>query len=96
MQNAELSRRLPLEENMECPNIDKSPKDKFNHPINYKDLGGPVDYIFYDHMTPFGEITRVQFCKKIGRKKDIFECLNETEWKYCPIIKRNVKITLER
>lgn len=68
---------------MECPNIDKEPKDKFNTPINYKDLGGPVDYIFYDHIGPDGEITKVQFCKKCGRKKDIFECLNENEWKDC-------------
>ena len=69
---------------MECPNIDKSIKDKFNTPINYKDLGGSVDYIFYDHTDPVGNITRVQFCKKIGRKRDVFECLNENEWKQCP------------
>ena len=69
---------------MECPNIDKKPKDRFNTPINYKDLGGPVDYIFYDHLDVFGKITRVQFCKKKGRKQDVFECLNENEWKQCP------------
>jgi len=69
---------------MECPNIDKGPFDSFNLPINYKNFGGSVDYIFYDHNGPDGKITRVQFCKKIGRKTDIFECLNEDEWKYCP------------
>jgi len=73
------------EEKMECPNIDKRILDsRFNVRINYKDLGGPADYIFYDHTDPYGEITRVQFCKKSGRKKDIFECLNENEWKQCP------------
>ena len=70
---------------MECPNINKEiVEDNFNTRINYKDLGGAVDYIFYDHKDPYwGEITRVQFCKKIGRKKDVFECLNENEWKNC-------------
>jgi hypothetical protein len=70
---------------MECPNIDKNIlQNIYNVRINYKDLGGPTDYIFYDHIDPDGVITRVQFCKKIGRKKDIFECLNENEWKECP------------
>ena len=69
---------------MECPNIDKAiMADKFNKEINYKDFGGS-DYIFYDHTDPYGKITRVQFCKKIGRKKDVFECFNENEWKSCP------------
>jgi predicted Holliday junction resolvase-like endonuclease len=75
---------------MECPNIDKSPKDKFNHPINYKDLGGSVDYIFYDHIDAYGEITRVQFCKKMGRKRDVFQCLNEKEWKECSHYKAEI------
>ena len=76
---------------MECPNIDKTIiEDKFIKKINYKDFGGS-DYVFYDHtdfitkyLIPYEEITRVQFCKKIGRKKDIFECFNENEWKSCP------------
>ena len=69
---------------MECPFIDKNiVANEFNIPINYKDLGGSVDYIFYDHDDGFGKISRVQFCKKIGRKKDVFECLNENEWKVC-------------
>ncbi len=69
---------------MECPNIDKSiTEDKFNKKVNYKDFGGS-DYIFYDHVDLYGEITRVQFCKRVGRKKDIFECFNEKEWSVCP------------
>jgi len=70
---------------MECPNIDRTFKgDSFNIAINYKDFGGNCDYIFYDHIDPLRRITRVQFCKKIGRKKDVFECFNENEWKSCP------------
>jgi len=72
---------------MECPNIDKNPKDKFNQPVNYKDIGGPVDYIFYDHTDAYGNITMVQFCKRKGRKKDIFQCLNEGEWRVCESLK---------
>ncbi len=68
---------------MECPNIDKSPKGSSNIAMNYRDWGGPVDYIFYNHKDPIGEITRVQFCKKIGRKRDVFQCLNENEWRQC-------------
>jgi len=69
---------------MECPYINKSiTEDEFNKPINYKDIGGSVDYIFYEHNDGFGQITNVQFCKKAGRKKDVFECLNEDEWRYC-------------
>ena len=69
---------------MECPNIKKNMEDKFNILVNYKDLGGPVDYLFYDHTDAYWNIVRVQFCKKIGRKQDVFQCLNEEEWKHCP------------
>ena len=68
---------------MECPYIDKRTPDKFNKPINYKDVGGNIDYIFYEHSDPFGKISLVQFCKHKGRKKDVFECLNESEWRNC-------------
>jgi len=34
-------------------------------------------------MTPDGIFENVQFCKKIGRKKDVFECMNECEYKSC-------------
>lgn len=53
-----------------------------NKRINYADHGG-CEYIFYDHDDGFGHITRVQFCQLIGRKKDVFECLNESEWHAC-------------
>ncbi len=70
----------------ECPFVNRSftPDPKFNVAINYRDLGGSEDYVFYDHENAFGEISRVQFCKKVGRKRDVFQCLNESEWKRCP------------
>lgn len=71
---------------MECPFINREivVDDRFNKPINYKDLGGPVDYVFYDYDDGFGKITRVQFCQLIpGRKRDVFQCLNESEWQRC-------------
>ena len=71
---------------MECPFVDRSftPTPDFTKPINYKDLGGPVDYVFYDYDVGFGEFAHVQFCKLVGRKRDVFECLNESEWRKCP------------
>jgi len=69
---------------MECPHISKDiVPDKFNKPIHYKDLSGTVDYVYYEHNDGFGLISRVQFCNRMGRKKDVFECLNENEWKNC-------------
>lgn len=71
----------------ECPFINRSftpSPEKFNKAINYKDLGGPEDYIFYDHDDGFGKVTRVQFCQLIGRKRDVFQCYNESEWRACP------------
>ena len=68
----------------ECPCIDRDivPGD-LNTPLNYTEFGSPIDYVFYDHNDGFGGISRVQFCKHIGRKRDVFECLNENEWKHC-------------
>jgi len=69
---------------MECPLINKTIKpSKNNVPINYKDLGGDTDYIFWKHNDGFGTTSLVQFCTRLGRKKDVFECLNEDEWKQC-------------
>ena len=69
----------------ECPCIDRDiVPGILNKPLNYRDgFGGNMDYVFYAHDDGFGEISRVQFCKHIGRKRDVFECLNENEWKYC-------------
>jgi len=79
---------------MKCPyvsNPDKIDK-RFNEPLNYKDFGGAVDYTFFNHIDPFGKTRRVQFCELCGRKQDVFECLNESEWKNCP----HYKIAKER
>lgn len=63
----------------ECPyiNRDSIPDPAFNEPVN---LDG---YVFYRHNDGFGGITKVQFCKLIGRKRDVFGCLNENEWQRC-------------
>lgn len=44
----------------------------------------PEGWKFWKHIDPDGDITNVQFCKKVGRKRDVFECINESEWRACP------------
>ncbi len=70
----------------ECPFVDRSftPNPKFNKPLNYQDFGSAQDYVYYDHDDGFGKITRVQFCRLIGRKRDVFQCMDESEWSVCP------------
>jgi hypothetical protein len=72
---------------MECPFVNRSftPDPAHNTPVVYRPLGGTEaeDYIFYDHDDGTGKISRVQFCQLIGRKRDVFECLNESEWTRC-------------
>ena len=70
---------------MQCPNITNPSEiaENFNKPINYKDLGGKQDYIFFEHTAPDGKVSNVQMCDLVGRKTDVFECLNENEWKAC-------------
>jgi hypothetical protein len=63
-----------------------------NERINYAEYGG-CDYIFYDHYDGFGHITRVQFCKLLGRKRDVFECLNESEWHECRAYQSGIETT---
>ena len=43
----------------------------------------PEGWKFWHHTDPDGNVTLVQFCKKIGRKRDVFECINESEWRVC-------------
>ena len=77
---------------MKCPFI-TNPENierNFNKAINYKSSSGE-DYIFFDHDDGFGKITRVQFCNLLGRKKDVFECFNESEWKECYAYKSGVE-----
>lgn len=44
----------------------------------------PEGWKIWEHTGPDGNVTRVQFCKLVGRKKDVFECINESEWRNCP------------
>lgn len=76
----------------ECPFVDRTfiPNPNFNIPKEYDDADGK--YIFYLHYSGFEEQDgttpkNVQFCKLIGRKKDVFECLNDGEWHECPYYK---------
>jgi hypothetical protein len=79
---------------MECPCIDRSftPDPEFNEPVTYRRLDGSEEYVFYKHDDGTGKITRVQFCRFIGRKRDVFECLNEGEWKRCPYYRSAVEM----
>ncbi len=69
----------------ECPFIDRENdyESEFNRPLNYSDFGGSCDYIYYEHIDPGGKTSLVQFCKLMGRVRDVFQCLNENEWKAC-------------
>ena len=80
-----MSEKLVEKHPNECPFVDRSfiPTPLlFNEPVEYEDSKGI--YVFYKHDDGFGYITNVQFCKLIGRKRDVFECLNRNEWKQCP------------
>ena len=72
----------------ECPFVDRSftPQPvRLNDPVDFESYGDV--YRFYRHNDGFGDITNVQFCKLVGRKKDVFECLNQNEWHECPYYK---------
>lgn len=77
----------------ECPFIDRSfiPDENFNTAVEYKNHDGI--YVFYRHEDGDGEMSQVQFCKLIGRKKDIFECLNISEWKRCQFCEYEIETT---
>lgn len=75
---------------MECPHIDRNirPDPRFNLKKVYKarhDSGGKpcADYVYWLHDDGCGAQYPCQFCQLIGRKRDIFECFNEYEWKRC-------------
>jgi len=69
----------------ECPFVDRSfipAPIELNRPCEFECDDGTV-YVFYDHDDGFGVHSNVQFCQLIGRKRDVFECLNEREWRAC-------------
>ena len=72
---------------MECPFINRNeslnPGDEYTQ-VNYSDSDGTVDYIYYACRNGNAPPILVQFCDLIGRKQDVFECLNENEWRRCP------------
>ena len=53
-------------------------------PVIYKSSDGE-DYQFWQHTSPDGDTYTVQHCSVIGRKRDVFECFNEDEWKACRV-----------
>lgn len=70
---------------MECPYIDRAvqPNPTLNHRKIYEPSDGRKPYIYWFHSDGFGEQYPCQFCQMIGRKRDIFECFNESEWQNC-------------
>jgi hypothetical protein len=74
----------------QCPYIDKGTQiaiekegnHLFNYPIPYPCTDGTV-YTFYYHFDGFDQYYNCQFCQLIGRKRDVFECLNQSEWQKC-------------
>ena len=75
---------MPTSTTTQCPYIDRSftPNPTFNTHITYK-CEDETEYIFYEHWDGFDKRYKCQFCKLIGRKRDVFECLNQSEWKEC-------------
>lgn len=66
----------------ECPNIVKTiPESPYNRKLTYSTPDG--DYTYWHHTAPDGETSTVQFCRRIGRKRDVFQCLDEEEWRDC-------------
>ena len=55
--------------------------------------GDGTTYIFFQHYPPIvgdpeakhNRPYNVQFCRFVGRKRDVFECLNENEWHNCSV-----------
>ena len=67
----------------ECPYIDKTAEpDDDNRRVEVQSYW--QTYAFWEHRDPDGAVARVQMCKLIGRKRDVFECFNEDEWRVCP------------
>jgi hypothetical protein len=75
---------MPTSITTQCPNIDtRIISSEFNKPVEYECPDGTM-YVYYSHFDGFDQTYNCQFCKKIGRKRDVFECLNESEWRQCP------------
>jgi hypothetical protein len=80
---------------MQCPYVvDKKELiiDGVHNVAKEFECGDGTIYTFYYHWDGFDQYYNCQFCKLIGRKKDVFECLNESEWHECSYYKSN-KVT---
>ena len=63
---------------MPCPNIDMSIEPtSYMRPVYFN------GYRFWERVNLDGKCEVVQFCKKIGRKTDVFECLHTEEYRNC-------------
>ena len=68
---------------MECPYINRDIRP--NPAFNEREVcvsGGGTEYVYYIHRDGPKQYP-CQFCQMIGRKNDIFECFNESEWQNC-------------
>ncbi len=70
----------------QCPFVQDRERlivSEFNQPMEYV-AGNGDRYTYWIHDDGFGNKSKVQHCQLIGRKRDVFECLNESAWKACP------------
>jgi len=76
----------------ECPFI--VPRERIAQdcckPVIYESTDGE-EYQFWRHTTPDGDSYNVQHCSLIGRKRDVFECFNENEWRACSAYRLKAK-----
>lgn len=68
----------------ECPFIDRGidPNPKFNKKRVFRFDNG-YEYVYYEHDDGFGKIYPAQFCQLVGRKRDVFQCVNIVERETC-------------
>lgn len=51
-------------------------------PVQYTCQDGSK-YIYYSSICS-NMVKNFQFCNLIGKKRDVFQCLNQSEWEKCP------------
>ncbi len=79
---------------MECPFVDRSIEwdgahlEAVAHPLG--DGSAYRFYRFYRLYPGQAAETNCQFCVHIGRKYDVFECLNEWQWVKCSHFRANL------
>lgn len=68
----------------QCPYINTEINDSASNQRTIYSTANGGEYVYWLHADGFGKVYPAQFCRHIGRKRDVFECLNEGEWKCCP------------